>query len=390
MAGFTNGNTGIASGGHQNTFGGGTYDSFLVKFDSTGTRLWSTYYGGSGNEGYDGNSVATDSQGNVYLTGWTSSSNGISSSGFQNTIGGGNDAFLAKFNPSGIRLWATYYGGTGSEGGISNILYGKNVAVDQTGNVFLSGTTSSTSSIASGGFQELYGGGSYDCYLAKFDSNGVRSWSTYYGGMGDDRGWGVATDQSGNAYLSGRTNSGANISSAGFQNSISGLSDAFLASFSTTGNRICATYFGGSSVEWAYTPAVDPSGNIYLPGFTASTNGIGSNGFQNVYASGTYDGFLAKFTPCGSSSINEQMNTDNSFSIFPNPISNQTTLTSIIELKNATITITDNLGNEVQKRNNINGRTVDINREFIASGIYFLKLTMDQKSIFTGKIVIID
>jgi hypothetical protein len=296
LTGFTNSSAGIASGGFQNSYGGGNYDSFLVKFDSTGNRMWATYYGGAGDEGYDGNSVCNDHAGNIYLTGWTSSTSGIASGGFQNAPGGAKDAFLAKFDASGNRIWATYYGGTGDEGGITNILFGKNVATDLSGNVYLSGTTASTSGIASNGYQNSYGGGAYDCYLSKFDSTGNRLWATYYGGTGDERGWSVATDASGNVYLTGRTNSASGIASGGFQNTNHGNYDAFLVSFSPAGTRHCATYFGGTNGEWAFSPAIDASGMIYLPGFTFSTSGVASGGFQNTYGGGTYDAYLAKFT----------------------------------------------------------------------------------------------
>jgi len=108
LAGQTESTNAIASGGHQNTYGGGNIDAFLVKFNSAGTLLWGTYYGGSNNDvGY---STAVDGSGNVYLSGFTSSSNAIASGGHQNTFGGSGDAFLAKFNSAGTLLWGTYYG----------------------------------------------------------------------------------------------------------------------------------------------------------------------------------------------------------------------------------------------------------------------------------------
>ncbi|NVK62990.1 MAG: SBBP repeat-containing protein, partial [Flavobacteriales bacterium] len=311
ITGFTSSTNSIASGGFQNTYAGGTYDSFLVKFNAAGNRLWATYYGGPGNEGYDGNGVATDNFGNVYLTGWTSSLTGISSGGFQNSLGGATDVFLVKFDSAGSRVWATYYGGTGNEGAISNILHGKNVATDLFGNIYLSGTTQSTTGIASSGFQNTFGGGTNDCYLVKFDSTGNRNWGTYYGGAGDERGWGVTTDAAGNAYLTGRTNSTSDIASGGFQTTNFGNYDAFLVTFSPSGSRHCATYYGGTGGEWVYAPAIDPFGNIYLSGFTFSTSGITSGGFQNTFAGGTYDAFLVKFTSCAPSaqcSISFQVN----------------------------------------------------------------------------------
>ena len=99
---------------------------------SQNTRLWATYYGGTGWD--NANSVACDASGNVYIAGTTNSSN-IASAGFQNVYGGGSyDAFLVKFDASGNRLWATYYGGTGAD-------YGHSVACDALGNVYLAGYT---------------------------------------------------------------------------------------------------------------------------------------------------------------------------------------------------------------------------------------------------------
>ncbi|MCS7062579.1 MAG: putative Ig domain-containing protein, partial [Methylacidiphilales bacterium] len=155
LAGITSSPSGIASGGHQNTFGG-YYDAFFVKFNASGTRIWGTYYGGNGG-GEEGYSVAVDpNDGSVYLAGETASPSGIASGGFQNTPGPG---FLAKFSPSGTRLWGTYYNGPGA-----------GVAVDTNGgSVYLAGQTHtwSTSGIASGGHQNTFGG-SGDAFLVKF------------------------------------------------------------------------------------------------------------------------------------------------------------------------------------------------------------------------------
>src|SRR5436309_152173 len=129
-----------------------------------GNRIWSTYYGGPANEvsPSGGPFVATDNTGNVLLAGYTLSSSSIavggfpstlsiSSGGFQNYIGGLNDAFLVKFNSSGNRIWASYYGGPGVDAA-------SGCALDGSGNIYISGATGSTNSIASGGFQNTYGG----------------------------------------------------------------------------------------------------------------------------------------------------------------------------------------------------------------------------------------
>jgi gliding motility-associated-like protein len=293
LAGMTTSTFNIASGGFQNTFNGG-FDAFLVKLTPAGALLWSTYYGGTGDEKEC--TVTTDAAGNVYLAGWTTSTGNITSGGFQNTYGGGAyDAFLVKFDGvTGNRLWATYYGGSGED-------RAGNVATDPAGNVYLCGRTESPSNIASGGFQNTYGG-NMDAYLVKFDgATGNRLWATYYGGGMWDEAYNLAADATGDVYISGGTTSNSNIASGGFQNTNGGSGDAFLAKFNAaTGNRIWATYYGGSGSDYGHSMALDPSGNVFMTGETTSTTSIASGGFQNTYGGGLFDDYLVKFDASGS------------------------------------------------------------------------------------------
>ncbi|MEO8588004.1 MAG: SBBP repeat-containing protein, partial [Flavobacteriales bacterium] len=294
LCGYTESASGIASGGHQGTYGGAT-DVFLVKFNSSGTRQWGTYYGGS--DWDDRAHCATDPSGNVFLSGLTSSSTGIASGGHQNTFGGAIDGFLAKFNANGNRQWGTYYGGSGDE--IKN-----ECTADVNGNVYLAGETSSSTGIASGGFLNTYAGGDRDLYLAKFNSSGNRLWATYYGGAGTESDGSCATDASGNVYLAGTTQSPSGIASGGHQNSYGGgmladLGDGLLVKFSSSGARLWATYYGGSGLENGTGCAVDGLGNVYLVGETQnSTSGIAFDGYQSTYA-GQNDAYLVKFDPSG-------------------------------------------------------------------------------------------
>ena len=104
----------------------------------------------------------------MYLPGYTNSNSGIVTVGaHQTTIGGGYDAYLVKFNSSGQRQWGTYYGGSGSE-------YGLSCTTDATGNVYLAGQTSSNTGIATAGaHQTVYGGGVWDAFLVKFNGASV-------------------------------------------------------------------------------------------------------------------------------------------------------------------------------------------------------------------------
>ncbi len=298
MSGRTDSPNNIASGGFQNTIGG-SLDAYLVKFDgSTGNLVWSTYYGGTGDDdGY----VATDLLGNVFLAGRTDSPTGISSGGFQNNIGGLNDAFLVKFNAlTGARIWASYYGDTGYDTG-----YG--VATDNSGNAYVVGVTYSSSNISLGGFQNTNGGNG-DAYLVKFDGvTGNRSWATYYGALGSDLGLDVAADAFGNVYMAGIAGSGSTtLASGGFQNTIGSgpYDDLFLVKFNAlTGTRSWATYYGGAFMgaqegkEERASIAIDPCGNVYLAGDIYSHN-MAHLGFQNTL-NGSENTFVVKFDPSG-------------------------------------------------------------------------------------------
>jgi gliding motility-associated-like protein len=226
LSGGTMSTTGIATTSvHQTTYGGGMWDAFLVKFNSSGVRQWGTYCGGEGTD--EGLFSTTDATGNVYLAGYTMSTAGISTIGaHQITYGGSIDAFLVKFNSSGVRQWGTYYGGDAADPGTS-------ISTDALSNVYLSGFTSSTTVIATiGAHQITYGGGSRDAFLVKFNSSGVRQWGTYYGGEDDEYGGPTTADAIGNVLLVGSTLSTTGISTTGaHQATKGGFSDAFLVKF---------------------------------------------------------------------------------------------------------------------------------------------------------------
>jgi hypothetical protein len=277
LGGSTHSGTGIASGGHQNSLGGLTgCDAFLAKFNADGVRQWATYYGGGDDD--RGASTDTDGSGNVVLAGYTRSTTGIASGGHRNTYGGGfYEAFLVKFDAAGVRQWGTYYGTSHSEGSAT--------ATDGSGNVYLTGFTNGSTGVASGGHQNTYGGGN-DAFLVKFNTSGVRQWATYYGGASQESGQSIAVDGSENVYLAGFTLSSADIASGGYQNTYGGSEDAFLVKFNASGVRQWGTYYGASGSDVCRGTAVDGSGNVYLAGYTSSSTGIASGGHQNAHGGG--------------------------------------------------------------------------------------------------------
>lgn len=293
ISGFSTSSSGVATAGaHQQTFGGGTIsDAFLAKFSNAGSLQWATYYGGSDNDGYDSN-VGFDLNGNIYLSARTESSNAIATAGaYQTTIVGASVFdFLVKFNTNGVRQWATYFGGD-----VGALPHG--LAIDGNANILLTGYTNSVTGIATvGAYQDTLVGG-YDCYIAKFNSSGSIQWSTYYGGADQDNVFDIATDISGNAYLTGFTRSSTGIVTDGaYQTNISGGQyRAFATKFNANGNLSWGTYLGGNDT-YGYGVTVNSAGNIFIAGQTAAVaNFITPGAYQTSFGGNPTDGFVAKF-----------------------------------------------------------------------------------------------
>ena len=287
---------------HQTTNAGGNTDAFLVKFNSQGQRQWGTYYGGSGVEiPY---SCATDASGNIYFTGYTTSNIGttIATVGSHQSTGDGNhgDAFLVKFNSLGQRLWATYYGDIAYDFGFA-------CACDQNNNVYIAGYTDAVTNptlIATpNSHQPFLSGGYYDAFLAKFNSNGVRQWGTFYGGSGNDFAKSLAIDAYNNVYMVGGTDSGIGspFSTPGTQQqNLAGWTDAFLVCFGSDGRRHWGTYYGTPNPDGASACSVDKFGNVYMAGRTdlETTGLLGSVGCHQAVSGGVANAFFAQFNNC--------------------------------------------------------------------------------------------
>jgi hypothetical protein len=275
--------SGWTSGGFDTTYNGGEYDIFVAKLSSSGAHLWSTYLGGSDHD--SGGGIAVDASGGVYVTGSTQSSD-WASGGFDTTYGGSIDAFVAKLSSSGAQLWSTYLGGSDYDAG-------NGIAVGASGTVYVTGSTES-SGWTSGGFDTTYNGGASDAFVIKLSSSGVHLWSTYLGGSNyPDDGSGIAVDTSANVYVTGSTQS-SDWASGGFDTTYGGSIDAFVAKLSSSGTYFWSTYLGGSAYDYGDSIAVDALGNVCVAGPTDSSGWI-SGGFDTNYDSGDA-GFVAKIT----------------------------------------------------------------------------------------------
>jgi len=295
VAGHTTSPDLIAStNAHQTTFGGGSNnDALLAKFDANGHRIWSTYLGSTQED--KGLSCSVDQLGAVYVAGKTGSNTMIASPGaFQGQqAGGGSDAFLAKFDSSGTRLWGTYFGGNGYDArGVCS--------TDTLGNVFLVGYTNSDSAIATAGSHQPNIAGGGETFVVKFDESGQRQWATYYGGINEDEPYACHADGTGSVVLTGLTQSTTGIATAGAHDqTYGGVYDAYLAKFNSDGVLHWGTYYGGTQQDWGYSCIADRGNFVYLCGFTMSTTSIASSGaFDTSFSGGINDMFLAKMDGC--------------------------------------------------------------------------------------------
>lgn len=297
MGGRTNSQTGIATAGsHQESKAGNVsgYDAFIAKFDTSGSVVWATYYGGNFNEGSTGLAVTSDRFDNIYIAGNTNSSTGISTPGaFQLTRPGSEEGFIAKFNTSGILSWATYYG-SGSNDYINSIV------TDTPGDIIVVGHTQSTSGLSTTGAFLETGNGATDGFIAKFDSTGQRVWGTYFGGNGYDKLDRLVTDSSNAIYCIGLTEStNAIATSNAYQMTAGGMQDFCLAKFNASGAIEWGTYFGGVDNETA--PALTYSdGKLYLTGETGSPDNITTpDAISPIYNGSFSETLLAVFNTSG-------------------------------------------------------------------------------------------
>lgn len=286
-----------STNGYQTTHGGGADDAFLLKFNSNGVRLWSTFYG---DQNVDvGHACAVDQNNNPFLVGFSQSTMNISTTGAHQTSQAGlGDVIVVKFDSAGVRQWATYYGGPKADRPYA-------CAADHLGNIYFTGITDSITNHSGistlGSHQVNPGGGTKDAFLVKLDGSGVRQWGTFYGGANTDEGRACATDASGNVYIGGNTYSANAIASPGaHQTTYYATRDGFVAKFNPSGNRLWATYIGGGLGDWIGALSTDAANNLFVTGNTTSSDSISTPGaFQPTKVSIQDDAFLIMFDSTG-------------------------------------------------------------------------------------------
>jgi large repetitive protein len=291
VTGYTNSSNFPTANAYDSSFNS-SYDVFVTKFTASGNGLvYSTYLGSSGNDcGYG---IAIDSSGSAYVTGFTSSSNFPTASPYQGTKAGGDEVFVTKFSAAGTALsYSTFLGGSNND-------YGWGIAVDSSGCAYVTGYTASSNFPTANAYQAT-SGGSNDIFVAKFAAAGSSlAYSTYLGSNGDDRGYGIAANSSGSAYVTGYTASSNFPTANAYDSSYNTNTDAFVTKFTASGNGLSySTFLGGSSIDYGYAIAIDSSGCAYVTGYTLSSNFPTANAYDSSFNS-SYEVFVSKFTAAG-------------------------------------------------------------------------------------------
>lgn len=300
------------------------HSSFITKFSPDGTQLWSTYFGSAYNDKTWLKSIDTDIDGNVYVAGLTSI-DGLATPGtYQESLVGDFDGIIAKFTPSGSLLWCTYY----DEANINGLKISNNhfYIIGQTNSLLHSGTPGTYQPEP---IMETSDGlpGVYSAYssISRFTNNGEKEWMTFVSSY-TDKGvevYNLDTDNSGNVFLYGLTNSPAHIATEGaFLSELYGVGcdssyfpyvscyDYFLMKFDSTGNKVWGTYYGsegdntasyllGSDV-WVIRRHIkysEPENKIYIGGSVKPTTTPDTRiTTECTYSpSGEWRGIIAKF-----------------------------------------------------------------------------------------------
>lgn len=273
-----------ASFGDQTLSGVGYDDIYVAKLDSNGNWLWAVQAGGGS---YDfGIDIAVDSSSNVYITGY-----------FEGTINLGSitlstttqvEAFVAKLDTNGNWLWARKINGTYND-------HGHSIAVDALGNAFITGEFTE---MASFGSTTLTSTGESDIYIAKLDTNGNWLWAVRAGSTYDDIGRSIAVDDNSNVYVTGEFEGTVSFGITTLTSS--GDMDILVAKLSTEGNWLWAVKAGGNDYDIGYGIDLDAASNVYITGYFTSSATFGNTTLTSL---GTYwdsDIFIAKLSSSGS------------------------------------------------------------------------------------------
>ena len=267
----------------------GTNDGFIVKYDPAGNVVWAQRAGGILYDNFS--KLVTDGSGNVYATGsFASSSITLGTITLINPSPGSGIPFFVKYDPSGNALWAWVW---------PVGVYSRDIALDGSGNLYYMGTfTTSTITFGTTTLTNSGSAGSSDIFIVKYGIEGNVLWAKSAGGSANDVGYGIATDGSGNIYVTGSfLSSIITFGGIGLTISKSGTEDMFIVKYDPSGTALWARKAGGTSVNRGYDITTDGSGNAYVTGTFVNYPII--FGTKTLPNGGAYDMFIVKYDASG-------------------------------------------------------------------------------------------
>ncbi len=374
--------------GQTSSFGAGSSDAFLLKIDNNGDSLWFKTYGGTDEDGAYGVDICNDN--GFIITGYTYSfaigyqaaaylirtdpignelwsktyykktfnqifdvlktnDNNFLLAGITETTPADAEGYLIKTNNNGDTLWMKTFGGNSYDSFSS-------ICQDNNGNFILCGTTYS------------FGAGDYDMYLIKIDSNGQEIWSKTFGGINSDNASSVIYNNNENTFMIvGSTQS------YGY-----GGKDVFLVKVNQYGDTLWTKTYGGT--------ADDVGGDLYK----TNDNGIIMTGYTKSFGN-ISDVYLIKTDANGQvAGIDDYPSMNNGITVYPNPFSTTTQITLSQTYHTISLSVYDMQGKLVAQNQYTDCDKIQLNRNTLTNGMYFLKLILDDKEITTGKIVVSD
>ncbi|HMG14851.1 MAG TPA: T9SS type A sorting domain-containing protein, partial [Saprospiraceae bacterium] len=435
--------------GIHNLTSKGGYDIFILKLDSYGNYAWAKDIGGTAND--QGNSIALDSMNNIYVSGFFHEtidfipSNGVKSI----TTNGGSDIFVLKLNTSGKLVWAKNMGGTYDDSAyyitvdaIANVYttgvfrgkadfdpskgefnlstkgnpqyedvfiskldstgyfkwaksisgnfvdQGNCIAVDATGNVYVTGGFQYTADFDPGpDTSNLISFGDYDIFILKLDSYGNYIWAKNMGGNQGEIGNSLVLDAIGNIYVTGSFNGSPDFDPgpSAFNLTSSGFLDIFISKLDTAGIFKWAVNMGGIDDDFGYALSIDKSDNLYITGaFSQTTDFDPGQGTFNLKAVGSDDVYISKLSQ--SSVATKENLVDNKLNLYPNPTTGFLNVLITNPSKGQRIEIYNSLGVLMYTQTDLNEfNIIDLKNQ--PDGMYMLRL-VDETNIGISKIIV--
>lgn len=345
----------------------GAGDGLITVFTTSGDVEYSSYFGGNGVDYVQ--AIDVDAEQNIYISGQTASTSGLTTAeAYWTNISGGDDAFVAKLNAEYEVMWCTYFGGTNNENGLG-------LALDDNNNVWIAGSTQSdnlptTPNALMPDYTDE--NGEDDCYLLQLNNDGEMIWSSYFGGNSYD-GVGDLVFGHGRLFFAGYSDSNNLPTTANaLQEEDAQYADCVLAIFNTDYELEYCTYYGAEGTDFARALAITANG-VAIAGDSGSQSFMATaDAYKSMIADGYPDAFYTNFSIENISSVEARDSQIAIAHVFPNPTNDQITLRSNSKIQK--ISIRDVFGKLVYTSEKINSTQTTIYLDKLTSGNYLIEL----------------